>query len=86
MGIKFSPSQSKSLESYADASFVGDWNSAWSEEPTSVMSRIGYLIKSDNRLIIWCSNLQSEVSLSTTESEYIALSKLLRDVLPLVEL
>ena len=85
-GIRFSPELSKSLEVYVDASFAGDWSSAWSEEPTSVLSRTGYLIKYGNCPIIWCSKLQSEIALSTTESEYIALSQSLRDALPLVEL
>ena len=69
-----------------DAFFAGDWNLAWNEEPTSVMSRTGYLIKYGNCPIIWCSKLQSEIALSTTESEYIALSQSLRDALPLMEL
>jgi hypothetical protein len=86
VGIRFSPELSKSLEVYVDASFAGDWSSMWSEEPTSVMSRTGYLIRYGNCPIIWCSKLQSEIALSTTESEYIALSQSLRDALPLVEL
>ena len=86
LGTKFSPSFTKSLEVYVDASFAGDWNKIWSEEPSSVMSRTGYLIKYADCPIIWCSKLQSEIALSTTESEYIALSQSLRDALPLVEL
>jgi hypothetical protein len=85
-GVRFSPELSKSLEVYVDASFAGDWNTVWSEEPTSIMSRTGYLIRYGNCPIIWCSKLQSEIALSTTESEYIALSQSLRDALPLVEL
>ena len=36
--------------------------------------------------IIWASKLQSQVALSTTEAEYIAMSMALRDVIPLMEL
>ena len=86
IGVRFSPQLTKSLEVYVDASFAGDWNSVWNEEPTSVMSRTGYLIKYGNCPIIWCSKLQSEIALSTTESEYIALSQSLRDAIPLMEL
>ena len=50
------------------------------------MSRTGYVIMYANFPIIWCSKLQSEISLSTTESEYIALSQALRDVIPLIRL
>ena len=84
MGIKFSPDRQKSMEIFVDASFAGDWNQAWSEEPSSVMSRTGYVIKYTNCPIIWCSKLQTEIALSTTESEYIAFSQSLRDALPLM--
>ncbi len=36
--------------------------------------------------ILWTSRVQSEVALSTTESEYIAISSATREVLPLIEL
>ena len=86
LGTKFYPDKSKSLEIFTDASFAGDWNQEWSEEPTSVMSRTGYLIKYSNCNIIWCSKLQTEIALSSTESEYVALSQSLRDGIPLMEL
>ena len=69
-----------------DASFAGDWNTSWSDEPSSVMSRTGYVILYANCPIIWSSKLQTEIALSTTESEYIALSQSLRDVIPLMGL
>ena len=50
------------------------------------MSRTGYVIFYANCPIIWCSKLQTEIALSTTESEYIALSQSLRDVIPLINL
>ena len=36
--------------------------------------------------VSWCSKLQTEISLSTTESEYIALSQAMRNVKPFVAL
>ena len=36
--------------------------------------------------IMWSSKLQTEIALSTTEAEYIALSQAVREVLPLMEL
>ena len=50
------------------------------------MSRTGYMILYAGCPIIWCSKLQTEIALSTTESEYIALSNSLRDVIPLINL
>jgi hypothetical protein len=85
-GILFRPDNTKSIDTYVDASFAGDWNTSWSDEPSSVMSRTGYVIFYANCPIIWSSKLQTEIALSTTESEYIALSQSLRDVIPLIGL
>ena len=58
----------------------------WSEDPTSILSRTGYLITYAGCPITWLSKLQTELSLSTTESEYIALSHSLREAIPLMTL
>ena len=85
-GLIYHPDKSKSIDTYVDASFAGEWNTTWSEEPASVMSRTGYIILYANCPIIWCSKLQTEITLSTTESEYVALSQSMRDVIPLLDL
>lgn len=36
--------------------------------------------------ILWCSKLQTEITLSTTEAEYVALSQAMREVIPLMNL
>ena len=86
LGIFFRPDKTKSIDTYVDASFAGEWNTEWSDEPSSVMSRTGYVIFYANCPIIWSSKLQTEIALSTTESEYIALSQSMRDVIPLISL
>ena len=50
------------------------------------MSRTGYVIMYAICPIISASKLQTEITLSTTESEYVALSQSLRDVIPLLAL
>ena len=50
------------------------------------MSRTGYVIKYANCPIICFSKLQTEIALSTTESEYIAFSQAMRDVIPMMGL
>ena len=50
------------------------------------MSRTGYVISYANCPIIWLSKLMTEFALSTTESEYMALSLSMRNVIPLMEL
>lgn len=49
-------------------------------------SRTGYVIKYANCPIVWASKLQTEIALSSTESEYIAMSQALREVLPMTNL
>eukprot|EP00957_Ditylum_brightwellii_P027410 2072443-Ditylum_brightwellii.AAC.1 len=73
------PDLTRGLEVYADASFAGEWGKSWSDDPKSVMSRTGYVIKYANCPIVLMSKLQIEVALSTTESEYIALSQAMRE-------
>ena len=43
-GIIFKIDPNKSVVCFVDAPFVRDWNQSWSEEPSSVFSRTGYLI------------------------------------------
>jgi hypothetical protein len=53
---------------------------------STARSRSGYIIKYANCPIVWASRLQTEIALSSTESEYISLSQALREVIPLMRL
>eukprot|EP00957_Ditylum_brightwellii_P171472 13053879-Ditylum_brightwellii.AAC.1 len=57
-GLNTRPDTNRGLETYVDASFAGEWSSANSEEPMSVLSRTGYIIKYANCPIAWTSKLQ----------------------------
>jgi hypothetical protein len=85
-GILFTPDPTQSLHCYVDADFAGLWNVGDSQDPISVMSRTGFVICYGGCPILWLSKLQTEVALSTTEAEYIALSQSLRDAIPLLGL
>ncbi|KAL7464856.1 hypothetical protein ACHAXS_005184 [Conticribra weissflogii] len=85
-GLIFSPDISKGLECYVDANFAGGWASGETENPESVLSRTGYVIMYAGCPITWCSKLQTEIALSTTEAEYIALSQAMREVIPFLNL
>jgi hypothetical protein len=86
LGIILDPRE-QSLECYADASFGGDWHRPTAAfKKTTARSRTGYLITYCGCPIIWASKLQTEIALSTTEAEYIALSSALREVIPLMDL
>ena len=50
------------------------------------MSRTGYVIKYANWPVLWCSKVQSEIDLSTTETDYIALRQSMREVIPFINL
>ena len=86
-GIILDPDRAKSLEVYADADFSGNWNKNTAEHDSSTAkSCTGYIILYAGCPIIWCSKLQTQVSLSTTEAEYVSLSQSLREVIPVINL
>jgi hypothetical protein len=68
---------------FVDADFAGRWHREYSHLRDSTLSRTGYVITFCGCPISWASKLQSEIALSTTESEYIALSSATRELLPL---
>ena len=45
-----------------------EWSTNESDDPASVYSRTGYIIKYKNCPILWASKLQSEISLATKEA------------------
>jgi hypothetical protein len=85
-GIIFKPDKSRGLECHVDADFAGGWVSGEHSNPESVLSRTGYVISYAGCPIYWKSKLQSEIALSTTEAEYMALSMAMREVLPFLNL
>ena len=83
-GISFKPTTDLSqFECYVDADFAGNYTSETCEDPNSVKSRTGCVIKYAGYPIIWFSRLQTEISLSNTEAEYVALSTVGIEVLPI---
>ena len=85
-GLIFRPDISKGLECYVDADFAGGWKDGDHSSPESVLSRTGFVIMFAGCPITWQSKLQTEIALSTTESEYIALSTAMREVIPFLNL
>ena len=82
-GMILSPKNDFSLDIYVDADFTGTWHKEYAHLRDSVLSRTGFIITYCGCPIIWSSKLQSEITLSTTEAEYIALSMATRQLLPL---
>ena len=77
------PTGDLTIDCYVDADFVGLHGRDPDYSPTSAKSRTGYIITLGGCPILWKSQLQTEISLSTLESEYSALSASMRTLLPL---
>ena len=87
LGIRFKPDPKKGFECYCDADFSGLWNKTFAPvDPSTSKSRSGWIIFYAGCPVSWASKLQSQVALSTTEAEYIAMSQSLRDVIPIMGL
>jgi len=87
IGLKFIPDPTKGFECYCDSDFSGHWNTEFAPvDPSTAKSRSGWIIFYAGCPVSWASKLQSQVALSTTEAEYIAMSQALRDVIPVMNL
>jgi hypothetical protein len=87
LGLKFKPDPGKGFECFCDADFLGLWNKTFAPvNPSTAKSRSGWIIFYAGCPVSWASKLQSQVALSTTEAEYIAMSQALRDVIPVMGL
>ena len=85
-GLTHEPDVEKGLEVFVDADFAGGFEKSTAEDPASVHSRTGFVIKYAGCPIVWKLKLQTEIALSTTEAEHIALSTALREVIPIMHL
>ena len=77
------PSLTGKLDAHVDADFAGLWHPDYAELRESVLSRSGYILTYMNCPLLWASKIQSEVTLSTNESEYVALSTCMRGIIPM---
>ena len=87
-GIRFRVDITHGLEVFVDASFAGNWDKqdAQTGDRDTARSRHGYIILYYGCPLIWKSQLQTEIALSSTESEYTGLSYVLREAIPLMTL
>jgi len=75
-----------SFDDYVDANFAGNWKQSEADSRDTTRSRHGYIILYTGCPILWASQLQTEIALSSTESEFIGLSTALRTTIPIMEL
>ena len=82
-GLTFQPNTDLHLDCYVDADFDGLWIYKNDQDPVCMKSQTGYVLTLGGCPIQWSSKIQSEISISTTEAEYIALSQGMRELIPL---
>jgi hypothetical protein len=76
LGTRFKPNQDKGFKCYCDADFSGNWNKHLAPfDPSTAKSRSGWIMFYTGCPVVWASKLQTQVALSTTEAEYIAMSQ-----------
>jgi hypothetical protein len=86
-GLILKPQKNRGLEVYVDADFSGNWDpTAPHSDRDTARSRHGYIVMYEGCPMIWKSQLQTEIALSSTESEYIGISYAMREVIPIMEL
>jgi histone deacetylase 1/2 len=82
-GLVIKPKDTLKLDCYVDADFAGLWGFEDGKDPSSARSRTGFVITMGSSPVMWASKMQTEIALSTMESEYIALSTAMRSLIPL---
>ena len=84
-GLIMKPDPNCKLDLHVDADFAGNWDKEIAAtDPATAQSRHGYVLRYCGIPILWASQLQSIIALSTTEAEYIGMSRALQDTLPVL--
>ena len=86
-GLILRPDHTASFHVYVDSDFSGKWVPEEAQDDiNTARSRYGYIVTYHGCPVAWASKMQTEIALSSTESEFIALSHTLRSTIPLMEL
>ena len=84
-GLIMKPDANDGLTLHVDADFAGNWDKEIAaSDPATAQSRHGYVLSYCGIPLLWASQLQSIIALSTTEAEYVGMSRALQDTLPVV--
>jgi hypothetical protein len=78
-------SKKDSFDCWVDTSHASEWSSKRAENnPNTARSWMGYTICYAGCPMLWASKMQTEIVLSSTKAEYIALFQSMREILPLM--
>ena len=80
------PIPGRGLKVHVDADFSGNWNREKLDDRDTARSRYGFIISYQGCPVLWKASLQTEIVLSSTESEYTGLSYALREAIPFMRL
>jgi hypothetical protein len=83
-GFIMRPDPSKGMEAHPDADYAGAWEAAGAgEDVDTAHSRQGYIVSYCGVPLFWKSQMQTEIALSSTEAEFIALTTATRGAIPI---
>ena len=85
-GMTLEPNNKHELECFLDNDFASNYNSCHDRGTTSNKSCTGYTILYQGCPTVWTPKLQTQCGPSSAESEYLALSQSMRDILRLREI
>jgi hypothetical protein len=84
-GLIMKPNDTPCIYCYPDANFAGLYGHEESQDPHCTWSRTGFVILAFGCPVLWKSKLQTEISLSAMEAEYVALSTACKDLIPIID-
>ena len=85
-GTLVTPTGKLDIKLYVDADFAGLFKIEAESDPDSARSRTGYILLLGGFPLVWKTQLQTKIALSTLEAEYTALSSSIRALIPIREL
>ena len=85
-GTILKPDPNRGLEVHVDADFAGNWDPEETQDRDTARSRHGYIVSYAGCPITWKSQLQTEIAMSSSESEYTGLSYALMEAIPIMQM
>ena len=80
-GVVYKPDIEKGITCCVYAKCSGGWNQENADNAENLVTNTGYVITYYVCPVLWCSKLQIEIDLSTSQTEYITLNQATRKVI-----